>query len=158
MTINLNNSKTSEQRYIEVDDQQTSVPKEKYLGIMRPLWAEQKRKKRATRCRDERGKRCMKSCRECSKFRDGGDLSLDKFSEDGFDVADTVDIAELVADKLLLEQLFAALNDTEKALIVARYYDNRTVRDYAAEVGVSHQAISKQERKILEKLRKLIKE
>ena len=84
------------QRFIDIDSEQIPV----YRAYKRPLWRERKEKERAKRCRDENGNRCTKSCRECPKLREGGDLSLERFTEDGFDVADTVDIAELVADKL----------------------------------------------------------
>jgi len=85
--------------YIEIDVEQIPVTEEVYRAYKRPLWAEHKRKERAKRCRDENGNRCKKSCRECSKLRDGSDLSLEKFTDDGFEIASSVDVAELVADK-----------------------------------------------------------
>jgi RNA polymerase sigma factor (sigma-70 family) len=159
MTSNHKNSQSDEQRYIEIDGQQIPVTEEVYRAYKRPLWAEHKRKERAMRCRDENGNRCTKSCRECPKLRDGGDLSLEKFTDDGFEVADSVDIAELIADKLLLEQLIDALDDLdpdERSLIDALFYNDRTERDYAAEVGISHQAIGKRKKKIIDKLRGLM--
>jgi len=141
-------------RTIEVE-----VTEEVYRAYKRPLWTEHKRKERAKRCRDENGNCCTKSCRECPKLRDGGDLCLDKFSDDGFDIADSIDIVELVADKLLIEQLVAALDDLEpdeRSLIDALFYNDRTERDYAAEIGISHQAIGKRKKKVLEKLRNLM--
>lgn len=159
MTINGNYDNANEQRFIEIDGEQIPVTEEVYLTYKRPLWAEHKRKERAKRCRDENGFRCTKDCKLCPKLRDGGDLSLDKFSDDGFDIADSVDIAELVADKMLLEQLVAALDDLEpdeRSLINALFYNDRTERDYAAEVGISHQAIGKRKRKVIEKLRGLM--
>lgn len=53
-------------------------------------------------------------CSTCEKQRTGSVLSLDKFSADGFDVPDSLDIDELVEDKLLLEELFAALDLTPR--------------------------------------------
>ncbi|WP_303678437.1 hypothetical protein [Dehalococcoides mccartyi] len=144
------------QRFIEIDGQQIPVTEEIYRAYKRPAWAEHKQKERAKRCRDENGYRCTKDCKSCPKLRDGGDLSLDKFSDDGFDVADQVDVAELVADKLVLELLAAALYDLEpdeRSLINALFYRERTERDYAAEIGVSHQAIGKRKQKVIEKLR-----
>jgi len=147
------------QRYIEIDGQQIPVTEEVYRAYKRPLWAEHKRKERAKRCRDENGFRCTKECKSCPKLRDGGDLSLEKFTDDGFEIADSIDIAELVADKLLLEQLVAALDDLgpdERSLIDALFYNDRTERDYAAEVGISHQAVGKRKKKVIEKLRGLM--
>ena len=111
------------------------------------------------RCCDENGNRCTKSCRECPKLRDGGDLSLEKFTDDGFELADSVDIAGLIADKLLLEQLVVALDDLdlgERSLVDALFYNDRTERNYAAKIGVSHQAIGKRKKKVIEKLRGLM--
>jgi DNA-directed RNA polymerase specialized sigma subunit len=67
-----------------------------------------------------------------------------------------VDVAELVADNLLLEQLVHSLDDLEldeRTLISALYYNERTERDYAAEIGISHQAVGKRKQKVIEKLR-----
>lgn len=146
-------------RYIEIDGEQITVTEEVYRAYKRPAWAEHKRKERAKRCRDENGNRCTKNCWECTKLRDGGDLSFEKFSDDGFEIADSVDIAELIADKQLLEQLVDALDDLdpdERSLINALFYNDLTERDYAAEVGISHQAIGKRKKKIIEKLRSLM--
>jgi RNA polymerase sigma factor (sigma-70 family) len=147
------------QRFIEIDGQQIPVTEEVYRAYKRPLWRERKEKERAKRCRDENGNRCTKSCRECPKLHDGGDLSLDKFSDDGFDIADEVDIHELVADKLLLEQLVSCLDELEpdeRSLIDALFYSDRTERDYATEIGISHQAIGKRKKKVIDKLRDLM--
>ncbi|GHU62696.1 hypothetical protein AGMMS49983_04620 [Clostridia bacterium] len=74
-------------------------------------------------------------------------------------MADPVDIAELAADRLLLEQLVACLDDLdpdERSLIEALFYNDRTERDYAAEIGISHQAVGKRKNKVIEKLRALM--
>ncbi len=147
------------QRFIEIDGQQIPVTEEVYRAYKRPLWAEHKRKERAKRCRNENGYRCTKDCKSCPKLRDGGDLSLDRFSDDGFDITDPVDVAELVADKLLLEMLAAVLDDLEpdeRSLIDALFYRERTERDYAAEIGISHQAVGKRKQKVIEKLHSII--
>lgn len=159
MKIKENQTNANIQRYIEIDGEQIPVTEEVYRAYKQPLWAEHKRKERAKRCRDENGFRCMKDCRTCTKLRDGGDLSLDKFSDDGFDITDPVDIGELVADKLILEQLVKVLDDLdpdERSLINAIFFQNRTERDYAAEIGISHQAVGKRKNKVVEKLRNLM--
>lgn len=151
----------NKQRYLEIDGQQIAVTEEVYLTYKRPLWAEQKRRERAERCRDENGSRCMKSCRECPKFRDVGDISLDRLFEDGFEIADSVDITEVVADRLLKSQLAAALESLEpeeRSLIDAIFYDDRTEQDYAAEMGISQKAVSKRKNKVIEKLRQALGE
>jgi len=147
------------QRFIEIDGKEIPVTEEVYRAYKRPLWAEHKRKERSKRCRNENGFRCTKDCRTCEKTRDGSVLSIDKFNEEGFEVADTVDLAELVADKLLLEQLVESLDDLdpdERSLINALFYNDRTERDYASEVGISHQAVGKRKQKVIEKLRAIM--
>ncbi len=146
----------NQQRIIEIDGEQVPVTEEVYHAYKRPQWAENKRNERAKRCRDEKGNRCTQDCRLCEKPRLGSTLSLDKFSEDGFEVSDPVDISELVADKLLLEQLYIALHELdsdELSLVQALFFGDRSERDYAAEIGISHQAVGKRKKKIIEKLR-----
>jgi len=142
------------QRFIEIDGEQIPVTEEIYRAYKRPLWREHKEKERAKRCRDEKGNRCTKSCRECPKLRDGGDLSFERFIEDGFEIADSVDIAELIADKLLLEQLLTVLDESEKSLMFSRFVDGLTQDECAADIGISRQAVAKREKKALNKLRK----
>jgi len=156
-TVNPNGN---EERYIEIDGQQIPVTEKVYRAFKRPLWAEHKRKERAKRCRDERGFRCTKDCHTCGKTREGSDLSLDRFlDEQGYESADPVDMIELVADKLLLEQLVTCLDELdpdERSLIDALFYSDRTERDYAAEIGISHQAVGKRKLKVINKLRSLM--
>ena len=145
--------------YILIDGQEIPVTEEVYRAYKRPQWAERKKAERAKRCRDENGFRCNEDCSVCIRIRSGSALSLDKFREDGFDVADKTNIAELVADKLLIEALIDTLDDLEpdeKALIDALFYKDRTERDYAAELGISHQAVGKRKKKVVEKLRSII--
>lgn len=147
---------SNKERFIEIDGQQIPVTEEIYRAYKRPFWAEHKRKERAKRCRDQNGCRCTKDCRTCGKAREGSVLSLDKFADDGYEVADPADMAELVTDKQLLELLAAALDTLEpdeRSLIDAIFYKDRTVREYAAEIGVSHQAVVKRKQKVIEKLR-----
>lgn len=96
-------------RRLKIDGQQIPVTEEVYRAYKQPLWAEHKRKERKKRCITGNGKggtkRCTKDCRTCEKKREGSILSLDKFADDGYEVTDTVDLFELVSDKLLLEQL-----------------------------------------------------
>jgi len=159
MPINDNNQ-TITQRAIKIDGQKITVTEENYRVYKRPAWAERKRKERAKRCVISNGrggtKRCTDDCSKCDKQRTGSVLSLDKFTDDGYEIADSVDLAELVADKLLLEQLVTALDELEpdeRSLIDALFYKERTERDYAAEIGISHQAVGKRKLKVIEKLR-----
>jgi len=155
--------------YIEIDGQKIPVIEEIYRAHKRPTWAERKRKEREIRCLDEKGNRCTKSCRECNLERaekglppierTSSVLSLDKFTEDGFEAADIVDIAELVADKLLLEELFGALEelDPENRRIMELFSIGKSERDIAVDIGLSQKAINKRKTKLLAQLRKRLK-
>ena len=149
------------QRNIEINGEENpvTVTKEVYRAYKRPQWAESQRKRRAKRCRDAKGNRCTEDCKTCPKAREGSVLSLDQFSEDGYDIADPVDIAELVEGRLRLEQLVAAfdvLEPDEQSLVWALFFEGRTERDYADELCISHQAVGKRKMKILEKLHRHI--
>lgn len=157
------NQKPKTQPYIKIDGKKIYVTEEVYRAYKRPAWAEHKRKEREKRCiiSDGKGrtKRCTEDCSKCDKQRIGGSLSLERFKEEGFEVTDPVDIAEFVADKLLLEELYAALKelDSEELLLIeALYYDDRTSRDYGAEIGRSHQTVNIRRKNALEKLRVLM--
>ena len=149
----------SNQRYIELDGVQVAVSEEVYRAFKRPLWREHKQKEREKRCIGDDGYRCTKNCRTCDKLRSGSVLSLDKFMDDGFDYEAPFDLAEAVAEKMLLDQLLEILDELEsdeRSLINALFYRNRTERDYAAEIGISHQAVGKRKQKVLVKLREML--
>ena len=154
MPINDNQQPTT-QRYIEIDGQQIPVTEEVYRAYKRPAWAEHKRKDREKRCRDENGNRCEGDCSKCDKQRTGSVLSLDKFTEDGFEVADPVDIAELVADKLLFEELYAALEelDPEDRRIMELFSIGLSEREIAADIGRSQKTINNRKPKLFAQLR-----
>lgn len=148
------------QRFIKIDGEQIPVTEEVYRAYKRPAWAERKRQERSKRCVISNGKdgtkRCTDDCSKCDKQRTGSVLSLNKFIDDGYEITDPVDLAEFVADKLLLEQLVSALDELgpdERSLINALFYKERTERDYAAEIGISNQAVGKRKHKVIEKLR-----
>ncbi|MFK4474185.1 DNA-directed RNA polymerase specialized sigma24 family protein [Paenibacillus sp. RC73] len=175
MSIKENQSKPKNSNYYEgewhvfIDGQQIPASEEVYRAYKRPAWAEHKRKEREMRCLDEKGNRCTKSCRECDLERaekglppierTSSVLSLDKFTEDGFEVSTTVDIAEFVANKLLLEELFAALEelDPENRRIMELFSNGKSERDIAADIELSQKAINKRKTKLFAQLRERLK-
>ncbi len=159
MPIN-DNQQTTTQRYIKIDGQQIPVTEEVYRAYKRPAWAEHKRKDREKRCRDENGNRCNRDCSKCDKQRTGSVLSLDKFTEDGFEVAESVDIAELMADKLLFEELYAALEelDPDNRRIMELFSIGKSEREIASDIGLSQKAINKRKTKLFAQLRERLKD
>jgi RNA polymerase sigma factor (sigma-70 family) len=149
--------------YLPLDGQEIPVTEEVYRAYWQPVWAERKRQEREKRCviSDGKGKtkRCMEDCEKCNNQRTGSTLSLDKFSEDGFEIADTCDVEEVVAERLLLEELAAALDelDPDNKKIAELYGLGLSEREIAAEVGLSQKAVNKRKAKIFDQLHQLLK-
>lgn len=154
------NHQPNDQFFIEIEDQKVPVTEEVYQAYMRPLWAEQKRSERERRCRDENGNRCTKDCSNCSKQRSGTPYSLDSFQEDfEFEPADKIDVEELVADKLLLDELFDILNelDPSSRRIIELFSIGLPEREIAAKTGLSQKAVNKRKQKLFTYLREKLK-
>lgn len=152
-----------QQLYIPINGEPILVPDEVSRAYWRSVWAERKHKEREKRCVISNGKggtkRCMDDCSKCDKQRTGSVLSLDKFTEDGFEVADPVDLAELVADKLLFEELYAALEelDPDNRRIMELFSIGMSEREIAADIGLSQKAINKRKTKLFAQLRERLK-
>lgn len=148
-------------RFIEIEGQQISVTDEVYRAYKRPAWAEYKRKEREKLCRDDNGNRCTKDCSNCKKQRNGTPYSLDSFSDDfGFEPAAKIDVAELVMDKLLLEELYSVLNelDSDNRRIIELFSLGLPEREIATEVGLSQKAVNKRKKKLFAMLRERLKD
>ena len=129
------------ERYIYIDGEQIPVTEEVYRAYKRPIWREKKR-------------------REREKERGAKPLSLEKFTDDGFDIqSNAVPLDEVIADKLLegmLPDVLAELTDDERRLIIALYYEKKTEREIACDVGVSQPAIHKRRKRILKKIKNMM--
>jgi RNA polymerase sigma factor (sigma-70 family) len=160
MPIN-DNQQTITQRYIEIDGQQISVTEEVYRAYKQPAWAEHKPKEREKRCRDEKGNRCTKDCSLCQKQRTGTILSLDYSAEEyGLEPTDPVDIEEIAAEKLLLEELVSALEemDPDNRRIMELFANGKSEREIAADIGLSQKAINKRKTKLFSLLKERLKD
>ncbi|MBE5882454.1 MAG: SigB/SigF/SigG family RNA polymerase sigma factor [Lachnospiraceae bacterium] len=80
---------------------------------------------------------------------DGNEISL------GDRIADEKDEHEKLLNHLFLEQLMQALSEDERYLIKLRYYDNVTQTETAKELGISQVQVSRLEKRILEKMKKM---
>lgn len=84
-------------------------------------------------------------------------VSLNSAGEEGEDTIDIpVDESETLFDRLSVHQLMAHLDKTEQAIIDMRYYKGYTQSKTADALGVSQVQISRKEKNILLKLRKLM--
>ncbi|ABZ85440.1 hypothetical protein HM1_2931 [Heliomicrobium modesticaldum Ice1] len=155
----------NQKHYIPIDGQQITVTEESYRAYKRPAWAERKRKEREKRCVISNGKggikRCTGDCSKCEKQRTGSILSLDSLTEEsGFEPSDPIDIAELIADKLLFEELYAALEelDPDNRRIMELFSIGKSEREIAAEIGLSQKAVNKRKNKLFAQLRQRLKD
>ena len=90
---------------------------------------------------------------------DGNEIYLvDKLSDSGENTLTDkfAGAQEQLLNSILLDQLLAELDDTEKKLIMLRYFRERTQTEVAAELGISQVQVSRLEKKILKKLRSYI--
>ena len=72
---------------------------------------------------------------------------------------ETLSLDEWIIRRLEIEQLHKALNvlsEDERYLIIQLYFEERTEREVADELGVYHNAVHKQKIRILAKLKKII--
>lgn len=149
----------NKQFYVEIDGQQVPVAEEVYRAYKRPLWAEHKRRERATRCRNSNGNRCMDDCSQCSRQRTGGVLSLGKLTEDGFDIADPIDFTQLIENQEAIEALHIALDELDPLdrQIVDFFSAGKSERDIAAVVGMSQKGVHRRKARIFADLRERLK-
>jgi RNA polymerase sigma factor (sigma-70 family) len=156
----MQNSQEYPQRYIQIEGEEVAVTEEVYRAYKRPLWAEHKRREREKRCRDENGNRCTKDCRLCTKpNRNGSVLSLDQFSEDGFEPASSEDAFRRIEEGELQEALHTALAKLEpKDRKIAELFSiGLSERAIADQVGLSQRGVNKRKNRIFAQLREHLK-
>lgn len=84
-------------------------------------------------------------------------ISLNSAGEDGENTIDIpIDESDMLFDRLSVQQLMQHLSKTEQAIIDMRYYKGYTQSKTAKALGVSQVQISRKEKAILLKLRKLM--
>lgn len=152
-------STNENQRYIEINGEPTPVSEEVYRAYKRPLWAEHKRKEREKRCRNASGNRCTDDCSQCEKQRTGSVLSLDKFTEGGFDIADSTDFTALIEDKQVVAALHTALDKLGPLdrQIIDLFSVGKSEREIAFIVGMSQKGVNKRKARIFAELRERLK-
>ena len=124
--------------FIELNGRQIPVSKEVYYAFKRPAWKERKRR----------------------QVRAEKELSLEAFADAGFEIpSGEALVDEIVEDKLLLDMLSKALSELteeERVLIDELFFNDKSEREIAREIGVSQPAIHKRRNRILVKLKKLM--
>lgn len=132
-----NQQPSNKEFYLTIDGKRFPVSESIYRVYRRAEWNEKKREERSKKCRGENGSRCSGDCSRCQFFMDGkngGTVSLNKLSEDGFDIPDSNDLEEAIMYSLLLEKLFeelTALSPTEQ-LILRLVGNDKSEREISA--------------------------
>lgn len=84
-------------------------------------------------------------------------ISLNSSGEDGEDTIDIpVDESEQLFDRISVHQLMRHLNETERKIIDMRFYKGCTQSKTAESLGISQVQVSRREKNLLIKLRKLM--
>lgn len=127
--------------YIWLDGTKISVSEQVYRTYKRAEWREEKQD-------------AVRRDRECSfDYMTEHDL-------DGQAVFEQELVDEIVADKLLLDELYAALaelTDDERFLIDELFFKEKSEREVSQKAGISAVAVHKRKHKILDKLCRFIK-
>lgn len=157
--LNTVNQETK-QYYLTIDGQEVTVTEEVYRAYKRPIWAEHKRNDRQKLCQVSNGKgglkRCTEDCSKCSRTKEGSVLSLDGLEEAGYSVEDQAqDVAEIVAEKILLEELFMALEelDPNNQRICELLMEGRSKREIARIMSIPQSSFEYQFKKLMASLR-----
>ncbi|MDD3767185.1 MAG: sigma-70 family RNA polymerase sigma factor [Eubacteriales bacterium] len=131
----------SKQYHIKLNGELIPVSEEIYRTYKQPQWREKKR----------------------ANVRRKREVSLDAMLENGdaiqFDLGQAF-IDELVADKLLLDELFKALaelNIEECALIDELFFKEKSERQISEEIGIPRTTLEYRKNRVLHKLKKLIR-
>ena len=128
----------SKDRFIRINGEEIPVSEDVYIAFKRPAWTERKRR----------------------EVRSDKERSLEVFMEDGFDIpSEQALVDEIVADKLLLDELYEALaelTDDERSLVNAIYFKSQSERALSEETGVPRKTLAYRRDKVLGKLRKLL--
>jgi len=124
--------------YIQIGNKKVPVSEEIYRAFKRPVWVERKRR----------------------KVRADHERSLERFFADGYDIPAAEPLVEdIVVDKLSRDMLMAALDeltDDERNLIDALFFEGKSERTVASELGLSQKGVNKRRHRIIEKLRDLM--
>lgn len=146
--------------YITIEGQEITVTEEVYRAYKRPTWAEHKRNDRERKCQVSDGKgglkRCMEDCSICDRTKEGGIITLDEMTEKKHVLgASEIDVSDIVAGKILLEQLYNVLEDLDpKSLRVCQLImEGHSRREIARILEVPQSSFEYQFKKLMESLK-----
>lgn len=86
--------------------------------------------------------------------------SINRLMDQGTDFEGEQLVEDIICDKatlLILQEAVAELNREEQELIQSIYFKDLTVREIGIEKGISHMAVVKRHKKVLDKLKKFFR-
>lgn len=156
---------------IKVRGEEVEVSEEIYRAYIRPIRAEQRRKRREWKCSklSKTGGyyvRCNERCETCPYYNAGNSAlgnvtSLDNLVDCAVEIEDNefdleakyIEEETQNEEKKKLYKAISNLSENEQIIIKMLFFENKTLSEVAETFKVSHQAISKQKQKILKKLK-----
>lgn len=130
------------------------------VGVSEEIYKEYYKMKRRERYMEEDikvGRIAVDSETETVDFVPSKEDSINRLMDLGGDFKDGQMIEDILCDKatlLILQEAMAELNEKEQELIQALYYKDLTVREVAKVENISHVAVVKRHKKVLDKLKK----
>lgn len=121
---------------------------EQYRGIIRDIWAEEKRVERSRRCTIPNGhgktKRCEGHCNQCEQLKTGSTISLDYMKEEnGKEISEPIaETSSTILTAMLFQDLMDILNNQDPTLaeIFSLLYDGESQRSIARITGINAQS------------------
>lgn len=149
---NRDREKTSKERFIKIGRALVPVSEEVYKA-----YYQMARHERYMENDIKVGCITVNSEDEVISFIPSKEDSVDRLLEAGVDFSDETKFEDIICDKTILSILQEAMEELkseEQELIESIYYKELTMRDVAKWKNVSHVAIVKRHKKILDRLRK----
>ena len=166
---------TKEQKkfYVTVNGQKVEVSEEVYRAYVRPVRAQQRAERRNWRCKVKGQRlslvRCKKDCSSCPYALQGNNatgnlLSWEALVESGYDapaednMEESIALEEEYSEKITaLRTAIGQLNERQRLIVKAVYFDGRSQASIAEELGITQATVSVDLRRALTRLKKILK-
>lgn len=169
-------AENNEKKYIiKIKGKEVEVNEEVYRAYVRPIRAEQRRKRREWKCSklSKTGGyyvRCNERCETCPYYQSGNNalgnkLSLDRMAEDGVDLEDSNQDVETKyieeetqkEEKEKLYEAISKLTARQQEFVRLIFFDGKTQEEVRKEYGLAKSSMCEAMERIYATLRKNIK-
>ena len=160
---------------IKVSGKEVEVTEEMYRAYVRPIRAEQRRKRREWKCNilSENGGhyvRCNKNCETCAYYQSGHNaignkLSIEKMAEAGVDVEDPAQDVETLyieketkrENKAELYKAISKLTKRQQEFVGLIFFEGKTQEEVRKKYGIAKSSMCEAMNRIYATLRKFLK-